>query len=53
MVIVDRSFNNLYDIAYYKFHGYIATLLFRLGTFGWDSNNDTRFLKNGVESLER
>jgi len=50
MVILDRSFNNLYDVAYYKFHGSIAVLLFRLGTFGWDSNNDKRFYKYGIET---
>ena len=53
MVIVDRSFSNLYEVAYHKFHGYLAVLLFRLGTSGWDSNNDVRFYNRGLESQER
>ena len=53
MIIVDRSFSNLYEVAYYKFHGYIATLLFKLGTRGWDSNNDSRFYQYGIESEAR
>lgn len=53
MVIVDRSFSNLYEIAYYKFRGYLAVLLFKLGTIGWDSNNDVRFYSLGIESSER
>ena len=53
MVIVDRSFCNLYEVAYKKFHGYLAVLLFKLGTYGWDSNNDERFYSNGIESEER
>lgn len=43
MVIVDRSFSNLYEVAYHKFYGLMAVLLFKLGTLGWDSNNDVRF----------
>ena len=53
MVIVDRSFNNLYDVAYHKFHGWLAVLLFKLGTFGWDSNNDIRFIERGIETDQR
>ena len=48
MVIVDRSFSNLYDMAYHKFYGYMAVLLFKLGFLGKDSNNDTRFVTNGL-----
>jgi len=44
MVIVDRSFNNLYDVAFHKFHGLLAVLLFKIGTWGWDSNNDLSYL---------
>ena len=53
MVIVDRSFSNLYDVALHKFHGYLAVLLFKLATLGWDSNNDVRFYAQGIESEER
>ena len=48
MVIVDRSFSNLYEVAYHKFYGYLAVLLFKIGTFNWDSNNDTRFFERGI-----
>ena len=50
MVIVDRSFCNLYEVAYHKFYGFLAVLLFRIGTLGWDSNNDVRFYALGIES---
>jgi len=53
MVIVDRSFSDLYEVALHKFHGYLAVLLFKLGTFGWDSHSDVRFYKRGIESGER
>ena len=53
MVIVDRSFSNLYEVALHKFHGQLAVLLFKLGTFGWDSENDIRFFKRGIDSDER
>jgi len=53
MVIVDRSFSNLYDVAFHKFHGYLAVLLFKIGTMNWDSNNDVRFYNSGIESEER
>ena len=53
MVIVDRSFSNLYEVAYHKFYGYLAVLLFKLGTLNWDSNNDTRFYERGIQSEQR
>ena len=53
MVIVDRSFSDLYEVAYHKFYGFMAVLLFKLGTFGWDANNDIRFYSRGVEGEER
>ena len=53
MVIVDRSFSNLYEVAYHKFHGFLAILLFKLGTWGWDSNNDVRLFERGIDSEER
>ena len=54
MVIVDRSFCNLYEVAYHKFHGYFAVLLFKIGSrFGsWDSNNDVRFIKQRSQDDE-
>ena len=53
MVIVDRSFCDLYEVAFYKFYGFMAVLLFKLGTIGWDSYNDSRFYSRGIESEER
>ena len=53
MVIVDRSFSNLYEVAYYKFYGFLAVLLFKLGSCCWDSNNDVRFYNRGIENDER
>jgi hypothetical protein len=53
MVIVDRSFNNLYDVAFHKFHGWLAVALFKLGTLGWDSNNDVRYIGRGQETEAR
>ena len=53
MVIVDRSFSNLYEVAFHKFYGMLAVMLFKLGTAGWDSNNDVRFCNRGIDSEER
>lgn len=53
MVIVDRSFSNLYEVAYHKFYGFLAVLLFKFGTLGWDSNNDVRFYSRGLDNEER
>ena len=53
MVIVDRSFSDLYKVAFHKFHGVLATTLFKLGTLGWDSHNDIRLISRGIDSEER
>lgn len=53
MAIVDRSFSDLYEVALYKFHGYLAVLLFKLATCGWDSSNDKSFYKRGLDSDAR
>ena len=53
MVIVDRSFSNLYEIAFHKFKGWLAVQLFRVGTNGWDSNSDIRFNERGLKTAER
>ena len=53
MVIVDRSFSNLYDVAYHKFKGLLAVLMFKLGTFGWNSDNHVRFYERGIDSAQR
>ena len=53
MIIVDRSFSNLYDVAYHKFKGLLAVLMFKLGTLGWNSDNHVRFYERGIESAER
>ena len=53
MVIVDRSFSNLYDVAFHKFKGFLAVLMFKLGTFGWDSDNHVRMFERGIETADR
>lgn len=53
MIIVDRSFSDLYEVAYHKFKGFMATLMFKLGTFGWDSDNHVRFHDRGLLSDTR
>ena len=44
MVIIDRSFGNLYDVAYHKFYGWFATMMFKIGTMGWRSRSDYDYL---------
>ena len=34
MIIVDRSFQSLHEVAYHMFHGSIALHLFKIGTLG-------------------
>ena len=53
LVIVDRSFANFYDVAYYKFYGVSAILLLMVATFGWRSYNDINFYSKGEESERR
>ena len=53
MIIVDRSFSDLYEVAYHKFKGFMAILMFKLGTFGWDSDNHVRFHNRGIQSDTR
>ena len=46
MVILDRSFSNLHDVAKGKFHGDSAVALFKWATPGWRSNNDFNMIKS-------
>jgi len=39
MVIVDRSFSNLNEVAERKFHGQSAKAIFKLATGGWRTTN--------------
>lgn len=45
MVIVDRSFSNLRDMSIARFGGSMADFLFKVGSFGWQSQNDFDFLR--------
>ena len=40
LIIADRSFGNLYDVAETKFYGKVATSLFHFGTGGFRGNSD-------------
>ena len=53
LVIVDRSFANLYDVVYYKFLGYAVILLLKFATGGYRSYNDINFYMMGAESEKR
>ena len=44
MVVVDRSFANLDDVAELKFYGKSALLLYKIATCCWDSNSSKRFI---------
>jgi len=45
MVIVDRSFSNLHEVAEKKFHGESARILFKLATGGWRATNEIDLVK--------
>ncbi len=45
MVIADRSFSNLHEVAERKFHGESARVLFKLATGGWRATNEIDFVK--------
>ena len=53
MVIIDRSFSNLYDFAGYKYYGQIATVIFKMATCGWRTRNDIYFISRGIACSER
>ena len=53
MVIIDRSFGNLYDVAYHKFYGWFAMTMFKIGTLGWRTLNDVNIVNRGFDSKER
>ena len=45
MVIIDRSFCSLSELAYWKFYGRISEFIFRVGTCCWSVQNDRNFIK--------
>ena len=53
MVIIDRSFGNLYDVAYHKFYGWFAATMFKIGTLGWRTMSDINFLERGLDTPQR
>lgn len=40
MAIIDRSFCNLAAMAKWKYHGKFADYLFKIGSCGWQAQND-------------
>ena len=50
MVIIDRSFGNLYEVAYHKFYGWFAMIMFKIGSLGWRTKNDINLLTRGIDS---
>ena len=40
MAIVDRSFCNLAAMARWKYHSAFADYLFKIGSCGWEAQND-------------
>ena len=45
MAIVDRSFCNFTDMANWKYGGGFADFLFKVGSCGWQIQNDYNFVK--------
>lgn len=45
MIIVDRSFSSLYDVADRKFFGQAAIDLLRFASGGWRSQSDIDFIQ--------
>ena len=48
MVIVDRSFSNLTEMATWKYFGKGASMMFKIGSCGWQVQSDFNFLKKFV-----
>jgi len=46
MVIVDRSFSNLHEMAVWKYFGQAASMMFKIGSCGWQVQSDFNFLKD-------
>lgn len=53
MVIIDRTFSNLYDFAGFRYYGEIARLIFKISTCGWRTRNDIDFITRGLSSSAR
>lgn len=45
MVIADRTFGNFNDIAQRKFYSRLSKGLFKIGSCGWQVNNDWNIIK--------
>ena len=45
MAIIDRSFCNLSAMAYWKYRGHFADIVFKVGTCGWQVQNDFNLLR--------
>jgi hypothetical protein len=45
MIIIDRSFSNLNDMAIWKYHGPLASAFLRVFSCGWQVQNDFNFLR--------
>lgn len=45
MIIADRGFGDLWTLVERKFHGTLASNLFKYGTGGWQVQNAVNYLK--------
>ena len=45
MVIIDRSFCNFTEMAKWKYHSKFADFLMKIGSCGWQTQNDFEFIK--------
>ena len=50
MAIIDRSFCNLSAMATWKYKGAFADWLFKIGSCGWQAQNDFYVIKNKKKS---
>lgn len=51
LALIDRTFSNLEDMAQYRFYSKITRVLFRVGSFGWNAQNDVNFLKRATKPV--
>jgi hypothetical protein len=52
MIIADRTFGNFNDIAHRKFYNKLSPSLFKIGSCGWQVNNDWNIVKERVINYE-
>jgi len=48
MAIIDRSFSSTSAMAYWKYRGKFAEMLFKVGTCGWQVQNDYNFIQSAL-----